>query len=100
MRIYIRPQLLQVDRQDALSLAALRSLLDSDSVFSTLSDWSSVEIGRHGRLLTPDDLVQPEDELAVIEPLLADPKQARRLRVEAERARQAAEEGRPSRWQR
>jgi putative ubiquitin-RnfH superfamily antitoxin RatB of RatAB toxin-antitoxin module len=47
--------------------------------------------------LESTDLVQHNDRLALLRPLLADPKQARQQRVAAQRAAKAAA-GAPDRW--
>ena len=52
-----------------------------------------------GRLVTPDTLVRAGDRVALLSPLKADPKEARRLRVEGAR-RANAEQGRFDRWTR
>ena len=52
-----------------------------------------------GRLVTPETLVRAGDRVALLSALKADPKEARRLRVEGAR-RANAEQGRFDRWTR
>lgn len=52
-----------------------------------------------GRLVTPDTGVRSGDRVALLSALKADPKEARRLRVEGAR-RANAEQGRFDRWTR
>lgn len=42
-------------------------------------------VGSHGRLRRPDDVLADGDRIEVYEPLLADPKQARRVRARRSR---------------
>ena len=75
---------------------ALGSLIPADA------DWQAAwalrsGVARDGRLLESTDLVQHNDRLVLLRPLLADPKQARQQRVEAQRAVKAAA-GAPDRW--
>jgi putative ubiquitin-RnfH superfamily antitoxin RatB of RatAB toxin-antitoxin module len=60
--------------------------------------WASRSgVAREGRALESTDLVRHGDQLVLLRPLLADPKQARQQRVEAQRAAKAAA-GAPDRW--
>lgn len=75
---------------------ALGSLIPPDADWQAA--WASRSgVARDGRLLESTDLVQHNDRLALLRPLLADPKQARQQRVAAQRAAKAAA-GAPDRW--
>jgi len=49
-------------------------------------DPSTARVGIYGKLKTPDTLVRDGDRVEVYRPLTADPKQARRKRVQKTRA--------------
>ena len=77
-------------------IEALGSLIPPDKDWQAA--WASRSgVARDGRLLESTDLVQHNDRLTLLRPLLADPKQARQQRVAAQRAAKAAA-GAPDRW--
>ena len=45
-------------------------------------------LGCHGRLISPDTVLQKGDRVELLRPLLADPKEARRAKVRERRRRQ------------
>lgn len=67
----------------------LRDALDASGVDAELVGrrWSDYAIGTFGRLRNADDMLADGDRIELYRPLLADPKEARRLRVRRARRR-------------
>lgn len=99
VRLYVHPRLIELELASPESVACFRQRLGGDPALSALADWSTAELARWGRLLSEGDVVLPGDEIARIEPLRADPKLARRQRVEAQRSREASS-GKTGGWRR
>lgn len=56
-------------------------------------DPTTARVGIYGKLKTPETLVREGDRVEVYRPLTADPKQARRKRVQKTRAASGSREG-------